>query len=183
MVICDSGNAVLRRGSWPDTGRGQSPRATASRPTCPTNQCFPLREIVEGVRPRINLTLNGRAQSSQTSVSAAKRGAALRYARYGSELVQWHERMTRTQLQRSFSCTVRQNANFAHRAFQEVPRACLQLLGHSVAFEGSRRLLVGVKKFSLQRSFSCTRITKLLCLTDWLSDSGHLASCTATGSM
>ncbi len=34
----------------------------------------------------------------------------------------------------SFLCTVRRNANFAHSAFQEVPRACLQLLGHSRCF-------------------------------------------------
>ncbi len=68
-------------------------------------------------------------------VSACESGAALRYARYGSELahvaVGSCDDVTGCQVHRSFSCTVRRNANFAHSAFQEVPRACLQLLGHS----------------------------------------------------
>ena len=65
-------------------------------------------------------------------------GAALRYARYGSELahvaVGSCDDVTGCQVHRSFSCTVKQNANFAHSAFQVVPRACLQPLGHSRCF-------------------------------------------------
>ena len=62
-------------------------------------------------------------------VSAAESGAALRYARYDSELahvaVGSCDDVTGTEVHRS--CTVRRNANFAHSAFREAPRECLQL--------------------------------------------------------
>ncbi len=63
--------------------------------------------------------------------------------------------MAAKQLQRSFSCTVRRNANFAHSAFREVPRACLQLLSIGRAFGALQYVLAGVKRFNLQRSFWC----------------------------
>ncbi len=68
------------------------------------------------------------------------------YARYGSELAR-----VAVGSCDDVTCTVRRNANFAHSAFQEVPRACLQLLCHGRCFWASRRVLVGVKRFNLQR--------------------------------
>ncbi len=66
--------------------------------------------------------------------------SVVQYARYGSELareaVGSSDDVTRTQVHRSLLCTVRRNANFKHSAFQEVPRACLQLLGHGCCFRG-----------------------------------------------
>ncbi len=42
----------------------------------------------------------------------------------------------RLNLQRSFWCTAKRNANFAHSAFQEAPRTFLQLWGHGRRFWG-----------------------------------------------